>query len=157
MYNKSWLKWQQKDYCQKALPAKYREGWKEYFGKKGMILHVGILFLNKNHELVKQVYFPTVYRCDQGIIDSLCLAIIALDKMKKDFPNLEKLYAKPDIVSSYHFYIETLYQLCCEIQIKLKRYDYSEPCCGKDKCACEFVWLNQDKFDTFYVFSLWDI
>ena len=65
-----WLK----DYCQKVLPAKYREMQKEYFGKKGMTLHVDGLFLKENQELVKQVYFTTVYRCNQGIIDSLCLA-----------------------------------------------------------------------------------
>ena len=115
------------------LPAKYREGQKEYFGKKGMNLHVNILFLKENQKLVKKVYFTAVYRCDQGLTDSLCLVTIALDKMKKDFSNLEELYAKSDNASSYHgnFYIEALYQLCCERQIKLRRYDYSEPCRGK--------------------------
>ena len=39
-----WLK----DYCQKILPAKYQEGQKEYFGKKGMTLHVDVFFLMEN-------------------------------------------------------------------------------------------------------------
>ena len=56
-----------------------------------MTLHADILFLKENQELIKQVYFTTIYRCNQGIIDSLCLATIAPDKMKKDFPNLEKI------------------------------------------------------------------
>ena len=53
-----WLK----DYYQKVLPAKYREGQKEYFGKKGMTLHVDILFLKENQELVKKIYFTNVIK-----------------------------------------------------------------------------------------------
>ena len=138
---------------------KYRERQKEYFSRKGMILHADILFLKENQELIKQVYFTTIYRCNQGIIDSLCLGTIAPDKMKKDFPNLGKLYTKSDNASSYHgnFYIETLYQLCCERKIKLRRYNYSEPCCGKDQCDREFVCLNSDKFDSFSVCRFWHI
>ena len=119
-----------------------------------MTLHVDILFLKESQDLVKHVYFTAYYRCDRGIIDSLCLATIALDKMKKDFPNLEKLYVKSDNGSSCHgnFYIETLYQLCCERQIKLRTYHrHSEPCCGKDQYDNEFVSFNQDRFDSFSV------
>ena len=130
-----WLK----DYCQKVLPAKFREGQKEYYGKKGMSLHVDILFLKENGELVKRVYFTSVYRCDQSLVDSLCLSSVVLNKMKSDLPGLEQLYAKSDNASSYHgnFYAEALHQLCCEIQLELKRYDYNEPCRGKDQCDRE--------------------
>ena len=48
-----WLK----DFCQKILPVKFREEQKEYFGKKGMSLHVDIFFLRKEMEkLEKHVY-----------------------------------------------------------------------------------------------------
>ena len=67
-----WLK----DYCQKVLPSKFREGQKEYFGKKGMSLHVDILFLKENGVLAKIVYFTSMYRCDQGLVDSLCLEVL---------------------------------------------------------------------------------
>ena len=33
-----------KDYCQKILSSKFCEGQKEYFGKKGMTLHVDVIF-----------------------------------------------------------------------------------------------------------------
>ena len=55
-----WLK----DFCQKILPAKFREGQKEYFGKKGMTLHVDVVFLKENNQLRKKVYFTAVYRCE---------------------------------------------------------------------------------------------
>ena len=117
-----------------GVTREYRERQEEYFRKKGMTLLVDIVFKGKE-ESVKKVYFTTVYRCDQGIIDSLCLATTALDKMKEEFPNLEELYAKSDDASSYHG--EALYQLCCERQIKLRRYNYSEPSHGKDQCDHE--------------------
>ena len=73
---------------------------------------------------MKRVYFTGVYMCDQGLIDSLCFTNIAQDNMKKDFPNLKELYAKSNNASSHrgNFYIEDLYQLCHERQIKLRRY-----------------------------------
>ena len=52
-----WLK----DYCQKVLPTKYGEGQKEYFGKKGMSLHVDILCMKKDGVFVKKVYFTAIY------------------------------------------------------------------------------------------------
>ena len=116
-----WLK----DFCQKILPAKFQEGQKEYFGKKGMTLHVDVIFTKENDQLKKKVYFTAVYRCEQGLIDALYLADVALAKFKGDFPGLKNLYAKSDNASSYHgnYYIEALYNLCKEKQLALLRYD----------------------------------
>ena len=80
-----WLK----DYCQKVLPIKYREGQKGYSGKKGMSLHVDVLCMKKDGVSVKKVYFTAIYRCEQDLSDSLCLADVVPDKMKVDFPNLK--------------------------------------------------------------------
>ena len=52
-----WLK----EYCQNVLPTKYCEGQKEYFGKKGMSLHVDILCMKKDGVFVKKVYFMAIY------------------------------------------------------------------------------------------------
>ena len=124
-----WLK----DYCQKVLPTKYRKGQKEYFGKKGMSLHVDILCMKKDGVFVKKVYFTAIYQCEQGLSDSLCLADVVLDKMKVDFPSLKNVYAKSDNASSYHgnYYLRALYKLCEKKGLSLKRYDYNEPCRGK--------------------------
>ena len=47
-----WLK----DYAQKVLPAKYRETQKDYFGKKGMTLHIDVVISKSDKgELVKHV------------------------------------------------------------------------------------------------------
>ena len=130
-----WLK----DYCQKIIPTKFREGQKEYFGKKGMSLHVDVFFIYVNNELRKKVYFTALYRCDQGIADTLSLADIVLDKFKTDFTNVKKMYAKSDNASSYHgnFVLEELHNICKQKNIRLMRYDYNEPCRGKDQCDRE--------------------
>ena len=127
MLNESTAFWLE-DYCQKILPAKYREGQKEHFGKKGMALHVDVFFLKENGQLRKKVYFTAVYRCKQGL-DSLCLAEVALPQVRDDFPAVRYLYAKSDNTSSYHgnYYVEALYNLCKAKQFYLKRYNYNEP------------------------------
>ena len=90
-----------KDYCQKVLPSKFRKGQKEYFGKKGMILHVDVIFfLDSNGDLQKNVSFTTVYQCDQGIINSLSIANLLLDKLYKELPRVNDLYAKSDNAGS---------------------------------------------------------
>ena len=48
-----WLK----DFCQKILPVRYREGQKEYFGKKGMSLHVDVFFILNNGRICKKNMF----------------------------------------------------------------------------------------------------
>ena len=92
-----WLK----DFCQKILPMKYREGQKEYFGKKGMSLPVDILFLKKSGQILKDVYFTAMYRCEQGAKDVITLADIVLDKFKCDEPQLTALYTKSDNAGCY--------------------------------------------------------
>ena len=129
------------DFCQNILPTKSREGQKEYFEKKGMALHVDVIFTKENDQLKKRVYFTAVYRCEQGLIDALCLADVVLPKVKEDFPGLKNLYAKSDNASSYHenYYIEALYNLCKEKQLALLRYDYNKPSHRKNQCDRESV------------------
>ena len=122
-----------------------------------MTLHLDIVFKGKTRFSKTRLFY-----CLLQMWSRYYWFTIALDKMKKDFPNLETLYAKSDNGSSCHvnFYKETLYQLCCKRQIKLRRYhqpQHSEPCCGKDQYDNEFVSLNQDKFDSFSGWSFSDI
>ena len=37
------------DFAQKVLPVKFREGQHEYFGKRGMSLHVDVFFVKKDY------------------------------------------------------------------------------------------------------------
>lgn len=130
-----WLK----DFCQKIIPVQFREGQHDYFGKKGISLHVDILFTKKDGNLQKNVYFTSIYRCDQGVEDVLSLADSLIGEFKKDQPLIQSLYVKSDNASCYHgnFCAEGLRKVCMQNGITLERYDYNEPCKGKDQCDRE--------------------
>ena len=78
---------------------KFREGQREYFGKKGMSLHVDVFFLKKNNHLLKRLYLSSINQCDQGMIDMLSLVKAVLKQLKVDEPQIQKLFAKSDNAS----------------------------------------------------------
>lgn len=75
------------------------------------------------------------------MIDTLVIAKIDLQQFNKDFPHimLYTLYAKSENAGCYHSSstIEVLIHLCNQLNIKIKRYDFSEPQHGKDACDRE--------------------
>ena len=86
-----WLK----DYCQKILPMKFREGQIDYFGKKGMTLHVDIIFTMLNMKLQKNIYFTSMQTADQDAKDVLVLADNILKKLpwsRSTVRTLQKLW-----------------------------------------------------------------
>ena len=91
-----WLK----DFSQKILPIKFREGWREHFGKKGMSLHTDIFFLEKNNCLFKR-YLSSISQYDQSMTDTLSVGKAVLKELKVDGPQLQKLFAKSNNVSCY--------------------------------------------------------
>ena len=130
-----WLR----DYSQKVLPRSYREGTRSYFGKKGMSMHMDIFYTKQMEELVKQVYVTLVYRCDQSKVDTMNIASFVLQQFQSDFPLVNAINGKSDNASSYHGnqILENLYFLCKTRGFRLLRYDYNEPCRGKDQCDRE--------------------
>ena len=114
----------------------YREGQKEYFGKKGMCLCVDVFFYqSKNKNIVKFTYFTAVERCDQGLVDVLSISDVVLEGFKQDVPGVNMLFCKFDNANCYHsnFAAERLYHLCKQHGIQLLRYDYNEPS-KEDQC-----------------------
>ena len=62
-----------------------------------------------------------------------------IQKFKRDAPYISKVYTKSDNAGCYHtsYSPEALYRLCQRDNIQLLRYDYNEPCKGKDQCDRE--------------------
>ena len=125
-----------RDYCQKVLPIEFRESQSSYFGKKGMTLHCDVFLLKENGTVKKHTYFTTAYRSDQDIKDSLSLRDYVVKEFSKDFPDVKELYCKSDNAGCYHGnpYPESIYKICKQNSITLKRLDYNEPQKGKDQC-----------------------
>ena len=133
--NAFWLR----DYAQKVLPKSYREGQRNYFGKKGMSVHIDIFYMIVGDELIKVVYITILYRCDQSKVDTMNIAAFVLHQFTLDFPSVSHVNGKSDNASCYHgnHVLENLYFLCKSEGLVLKRYDYNEPCRGKDQCDRE--------------------
>ena len=131
-----WLR----DFCQKILPVKFREGQQDYFGKKGMSLHVDVFFTKAlDGELKKHTYLTAISRCDQAMVDILCIGDAVLEQFKKDQPAVTKIFTKSDNAGCYHGSLvpETLYHISKLNGFQLARYDFNEPCKGKDQCDRE--------------------
>ena len=109
-----WLK----DFAQKILPIKFREGQKDYFGKKGMSLHVDVFFVRKEELLVKHVYLTVIYRCEQNTSSIISIADIFLNEFKVDEPDVKKLFTKYDNAGCYH---ESMYTLCKQKGFELQQ------------------------------------
>ena len=55
-----------KDWAQKIIPMKFRKSQPDYFGKKGMSLHVDVLLFSTERDILeKQVYFTIIEQSNQ--------------------------------------------------------------------------------------------
>ena len=78
-----------------------RESQQGYYGKNGISLHVDV-FLMKQQNLLKHVYFTVIQRCEQGRNDTLILADVVLNEFCEDFPLVSEVYIKSNNAGSYH-------------------------------------------------------
>ena len=93
-----WLK----DFAQKILPVKYREGMKEYYGKKVMTMHVDVFVLKEaDGRLKKHVYLTVIYNSDQGTSAVISIADVVLHQFRQYEPLVTKLVAKSDNAGCY--------------------------------------------------------
>ena len=119
-----WLK----DFNQKILSMKFSEGQKEYFGKKGISLHVDRLIFRSEGSL-KVVYFTIIYRCDQDVKDVLLINEDVIKEFVKSHPQIKKIYMKFDNAGCYHNSQspEALFNISKKYGLTLQRYDFNEP------------------------------
>ena len=89
-----WLR----DFAQKILPCQFREGQKQYFGKKGISLHVDVMLLKEKMIVKKYVYYTVIYRCSQGMKDILNIDDIVLKKFKNYEPNITKCFVLLNLI-----------------------------------------------------------
>ena len=90
------------DWAMKILPQAHREKMDDWFGKKGISLHVDVLFHKDiNNSLKKTTYFTAIDRCLQDMSSVLCVFDCVLNQIKKDFPNINSLYTRSDNAGCY--------------------------------------------------------
>ena len=110
-----------RDFCQKVVPVKFRESQQDYYGKKGISIHVAVFLIKQQNLLKQHLYFTVIQRCEHRISDTLNLADVVYN------------------AGSYHrnYCLEVLYNICKNKNIRFLRYDYNEPCCDKEQCNRE--------------------
>ena len=105
-----------------------------------MSLHVDVLLQKQQTgTLQKDVYFTAIYRSDQDVTETLCVADHVLEQIKKDYPSLEGLYCKSDNAGCYagNSCVELKFEIYKMLNITLYRHDYNEPQKGKDQADRE--------------------
>ena len=72
------------------------------------------------------MYFTSVYRSDQDVVETLCVIDNVLAQMKTDYPNLKGLYRKSDNANCYadnscaeveHHYARNTLSICVNMTI----------------------------------------
>ena len=73
------------------------------------------------------------------MVDVLNIGHHVLSQFHSDCPSIKKIFGKSDNAGSYHGnnILEALFKMCRTFGIELVRYDYNEPCKGKDQCDRE--------------------
>ena len=82
-----------------------------------MSFYVDVLFQkDEDGQLRQDVYFTSVYRSDNDVVEILCILDHVLAQMKTDYPNLKGFYRKSDNASCYagNFCAEVEYCICKE-------------------------------------------
>ena len=104
-----------------------------------MSLHVDVFFVKDGPKLKKHVYFTALDRSDQDMKDVLCLGENVLSEFRKDEMVINKRFLKSDNAGCYHASqtLEIMKVICEEKGFELLRYDFNEPCKGKDQCDRE--------------------
>lgn len=128
-----------RDWSQKVLPMRFRECQAEYFGKKGMSVHVDVFFRKVEDKIEKYVFLTCVENCKQDLPETLIIAEVALKQLKKQFPEAKEVYTRSDNAGCYsgNGAFDGLNNLCHANGIRLCRIDFSEPQKGKDQADRE--------------------
>ena len=65
-----------------------------------MSMHVDVVLKRTpENDLVKHTYLTTLTRCDQDVLETLCVSELVVKQIRKNFPELKKLYKKSDNAS----------------------------------------------------------
>jgi hypothetical protein len=124
------------DWAMKVLPQAHREKMDAWFGKRGISLHVDVLFYKDSKlNLKKMTYFTAIDRSLQDMSSVLCVFEHVLKQIKQDLPHLNAIYTRSDNAGCYAGAAVVMARplLAAQVGIQLKRTDFNEPQRGKDQ------------------------
>ena len=64
-------------------------------------MHIDAFFLKKGLDISKQVYITVIYRCVQGMANTLSICENVLQEFKKANPTITNIFTKSDNAGSF--------------------------------------------------------
>lgn len=125
------------DWSMRFLPIAGRESMIEWFGKKGIGIHVTVAFIKKaNGQFSQRTYAHVFDQIEQGSRDVVAILLDTLKRIKKERPEISVAYIRSDNAGCYHGAetISSVSAISSKQAIKIKRWDFSDPQAGKDAC-----------------------
>ena len=100
-----------------------------------MSMHIDVFFLKKGLDISKQVYLTVIFRCDQGMANTLSICENVSKEFKKTNPTTANILTKSDNARSCYgnSVFGGLFKVCKHAGFQLRRTDYNEPCRGKNQ------------------------
>jgi uncharacterized C2H2 Zn-finger protein len=125
------------DWAMKVLPMRFHEKMEEWFGKRGMSLHIDVLFVldSDSQQIRKFTYFTIIEKCKQDMFAVACIFQHVISQIQNDFPHITELTCRSDNAGCYSggAIIMARKEICNDRRIYLKGIEFSEPQCGKDQ------------------------
>lgn len=100
----------------------------EYFGKRGMTVSVEVFITKVFETYHKHVYLVALDRCDQGVLETLCIADTVIEQFSKDHPQIKEIELKTDNAGTNSF-------------VFLFSFSYSQNHNSR-KLSCEWCWRS---------------
>ncbi|KAK3737607.1 hypothetical protein QZH41_001578 [Actinostola sp. cb2023] len=124
------------DWAMKFLPQRYRERMSEFFGKRGRSWHVSAVITKHNGKFVVECFFHIFDNCTQNSFAVASIIEHLLKTIKKESPQMTKVYFRSDNAGCYHSgqLLLSLSFIGQRTGITPVRYDFSDPQSGKDIC-----------------------
>jgi hypothetical protein len=130
------------DWSMKWLPLRHRESQSDWFGKRGISLHIDVVFLKSDEhdgQLQKYTYLTVIDETKQdSVAVSACYQQVLKD-VKVSFPTKKKVIIRSDNAGCYHSLRSVLARrkISEEMGMELIAYHFCEAQRGKDQADRE--------------------
>lgn len=121
------------DWAMKFLPQLYRESQTDWFGKRGILWHISVVFRRSKGVLQSQAFIHVVQTCTQGSSAVVLLIQHVIQTLKNEHPEITRCFLYQDNAGCCHSNNTIL--ACPAIEkstgIKVQRMDFCDPQGGK--------------------------
>jgi hypothetical protein len=124
------------DFAMKFLPRTHHETQQDFFAKKGISWHVSVLVRKVDGEYTLSAFYHVLQNGLQDWFAVVSIIYHLAKHLKVIHPHLDTLFIRSDNAGCYHSAatILSIPSISAKTGMLIKRYDFSEPCYGKDIC-----------------------